>query len=94
MAPEVPGSGGSAPENDMRAGSTDDGNAGAAQSLAPCGEAPPQDAPGPERADRSQNAPEPFEIAPVVTVRVPSETPGVFRLVKLRMERNGIKACA
>ena len=94
MAPQDPESMECAPENDMRPGSPDDRNAVAAPSLAPGGEAPPQDAPGPELADRSQNAPEPFEIAPVVTVRVPSETPGVFRLVKMRMTRNGIMACA
>ncbi len=94
MAPQVPESIECAPENDVRPGSPDDRNAVAAPGLAPGGEASPQDAPGPELADRSQTAPEPFEIAPVVTMRVASETPGVFRLVKMRMTRNGIMACA
>ena len=93
-APQDPEGIESAPGNDARPGSADDGTVGAAAGLAPCGEAPRQDAPGPELADRSRNAPEPFEIAPAFTVRVPSETPGVFRLVKLRMTRNGIMACA
>ena len=94
MAPQDPESIECAPENDMRAGLPDDRNAVAAPGHAPGGEAPPQDAPGPELAHRSQNPPEPFEIAPVITVRVPSETPGLFRVVKMRMTRNGIMACA
>ena len=48
MAPQDPESIECAPENDMRAGLPDDRNAVAAPGHAPGGEAPPQDAPGPE----------------------------------------------
>ena len=51
------------------------------------------DAVGPESANLSHHAPDPYEFAPVITVRTPTETPGVFRLVKMRMVRNGMMAC-
>jgi hypothetical protein len=34
-----------------------------------------------------------MQNTPVITVRTPTETPGVFRLVKMRMVRNGVIAC-
>jgi hypothetical protein len=91
MAPQDPESIESAPDNDVRLGSPADENAGTAPCSAACGEAP--EAPGLEPADLTYVAPEAFEIAPVITVRAPTETSGVFRLVKMRMVRKGWMAC-
>jgi hypothetical protein len=58
-----------------------------------CGEAPPQDASGPETASVPYAAPDPYELAPIIAVKTPTETPCVFRLVEMRMVRNGMMAC-
>ena len=93
MAPQATEIIESASDNGVRQNSPADGNAVAAPGPAPFGGAPPQDAPGPEPANLAYVAPDPFELAPVITVRARTETPGVFRLVKMLMVRNGMMAC-
>ena len=83
----------SAPDTVGRSSSPADRNAEAAPLPAACGEAPSQNPSGPEPANLTYVAPDPFELAPVITVRAPTETPGVFRMVKMRMVRNGMMAC-
>ena len=92
MAPQDPEKMEFAPGNDLRWGSLwhgrHSGDRGAAHS-----EAPLQGALETEPANRVQDGPDPFELAPVITVRTPTDSVGGFRLVKMRMVRNGVVAC-
>ena len=82
----------STPDSEVRPSSPAVGKEAAPCPTARC-EAPPGDASGPQPANPAYNPPEAWEIAPIITVRTPTETPGEFRLVKMRMVRNGWMGC-
>jgi hypothetical protein len=82
---------GSAPGNGAGAGSSEEG-CEPTDGLASRGEAP-EGAREADSANRIPDAPDPFELAPIITVRTPTDSVGGFRLVRVRMVRNGWVAC-